>query len=124
DGSGRGQPEQLADGMSGSLTAWADGGAQVAVIRDVPTAGETLGADCVSVLGEQDRGCVAAQAQVLHPDPMVAAVNLLAHPNISSIDLTPYFCLSEECSGVIGGVPVFYDHDHVSASYALSLAPM
>ncbi|MGO3146345.1 MAG: acyltransferase family protein [Leucobacter sp.] len=124
DGSGRSQPEQLADGMSSSLTAWADAGAQVVVIRDVPTAGETLGADCVSVLGEQDRGCVAPQSQVLRSDPMVEAVGLLADPNISTIDLTPYFCLNEECSGVVGGVPVFYDHDHVSASYAQSLAPM
>ncbi|MFC5337623.1 acyltransferase family protein [Leucobacter denitrificans] len=124
DGSGRPQSEQLADGMAVSLKAWSDAGARVVVIRDVPTAGEKLGADCVLLMGEKPRGCVAPQSEVLHVDPMVEALALVADPQITSIDLTRYFCLDNECSGVIGAVPVFYDADHVSASFARSLAPI
>ncbi|TDP91686.1 peptidoglycan/LPS O-acetylase OafA/YrhL [Leucobacter luti] len=131
DGSGRPQPEQLAAAMGETLVAWADAGAQVVVIRDVPTAGTALGPDCVSQRGTQQgvqRGaasgaCVAPEAEVLPPDPQIAAIELLGDPRITSVDLSERFCRDGLCSGVIGTLPVFYDTDHVSASYARSLAP-
>lgn len=123
DGSGRSQPEQLAAAMADTLVAWADTGARVVVIRDVPTAGTALGPDCVSQRGETAGACVAPATEVLPPDPQVEAVRLLADPRITAIDLTERFCLDGVCSGVVGSLPVFYDTDHVAASYARSLAP-
>ena len=124
DGSGRPQPAQLRDGMAETLRAWADAGTQVVVIRDVPTAGSQLGAECVAANAGADRACVAPAAEVLRADPMIEAVADLGDPRITTVDLSDYFCVDGECSGVIGGLPVFYDADHLSASYSRSLAPM
>lgn len=123
DGSGRSQPEQLADGMSATLQAWADAGSDVVVIRDVPTAGTSLGASCAVQNGDKALACTAPQTEVLPADPQVAAVDLLDTPRLHTVDLTEYFCVDGTCSGIIGGLPVYYDMDHLSASYSRSLAP-
>lgn len=123
DGSGRSQPEQLADGMSGTLQAWADAGSEVVVIRDVPSAGTRLGASCAAQNGDNALACTAPQSEVLPADPQVAAVELLDTPRLHSVDLTEYFCVDGTCSGIVGGLPVYYDMDHLSGSYSRSLAP-
>ena len=124
DGSGRPIPDTLADGMRKSFVRWADAGSRIAMIRDVPSAGDELGAACSAQRGHRPMGCIAAMPRVLPPDPMVEAVRLLGDPRITTVDLTDRFCLDGTCSGVIGGLPVFFDHDHVSASYSRSLAPV
>lgn len=124
DGTGRAQVEQLRDGLESTLARWADAGAQIVVIRDVPSAGSALGAECVSTQGQNPKACTAPQDEVLPGDPMVDAVTLLNDDRITFVDLTPYFCKDGTCSGVIGGLPVFYDYDHISSSYSRSLAPM
>lgn len=124
DGSGAPQPEQLAAGMGATLGAWAAAGSEVVVIRDTPTAGILLDASCVSQKASVSLACTAPIADVLPADPQIQAVALLANPDVSSVDLTSYFCLDGICSGVIGGLPVFYDSDHLSSSYSRSLAPM
>lgn len=124
DGSGRPQADQLASGFNGGIGAWADAGADVVVIRDSPTAGDRLGPDCVLLSGDRSGGCTGPTTEVLPPDPMVEAVALFAHPAVHSIDLTDGFCLNDTCSGVIGGLPVFYDADHLSRSYAETLTPL
>lgn len=124
DGSGRTLPAMLAAGMQESFVKWADAGARVVDIRDVPSAGTALGADCVAQRGQIASACTAPESEVLPDDPMVQAVKLLADPRISSVDLTEYFCRDKICSGVIGSLPVYFDYDHLSASYSKTLAPM
>lgn len=124
DGTGRAQVDQLRDGLDSTLVRWADAGARVVVIRDVPSAGSALGADCVSKQGQRPLACTAPQGKVLPGDPMVDAVSLLNDERITWVDLTQYFCKDGTCSGAIGGLPVFYDYDHISSSYSRSLAPM
>ena len=124
DGSNRPQVEQLSDGMKATLRAWAAAGSEVVVIRDVPTAGAALGPDCVAQTSATDRACVLPRDEALPADPMFDAAKALPDPRISVIDLTPNFCTADECSGVIGAVPVFFDSDHMSATFSRSLAPM
>jgi hypothetical protein len=40
------------------------------------------------------------------------------------IDMTDYLCPQGECPGVIGNVFVYMDNNHLSATYAASMAPM
>lgn len=124
DGTGRSQPEQLADGMNTTLKAWAAAGSQVVVIRDIPTAGFDMGADCVSKTGSANQECTAPLSTVLRPDAMAEAVESLDRPGLTTVDMTAHFCVDGQCSGVVGGLPVYYDNDHMSASYSRSLAPM
>ncbi|MBN9612933.1 MAG: acyltransferase, partial [Actinobacteria bacterium] len=125
DGSDRPEVEQLADGIRQSLLGWTKRGTEVVVIRDTPTGGEEMGADCSATRRAQtDRGCIAPKAEVLPKDPMVQAVKMLDRPGLGTVNLSSAFCADDTCSGVVGGVPVYYDEDHLAASYSRSLAPV
>lgn len=53
--------------------------------------------------------------------PIILAAERLNKP---MIDLVPYFCPDEICPAVIGGVFVYRDRHHITATYAKTLAPM
>ena len=44
-------------------------------------------------------------------------------PGAHVVDLTPFYCDDETCPVVIGGVNVYHDNNHVSLTYAKTLAP-
>lgn len=123
DGSGRPQAEQLAAAFPDRIGRWTDAGADVVVIRDSPTADAELGPDCVLLSGNVTRGCVVPATDVLPVDPMFDAVLLAGDSRVHGVDLTDHFCVAEVCSGVIGGVPVYFDADHIARTYAATLAP-
>ncbi len=128
DGTGRSQSQQYADGIRPLFDELARAGTRIAVIRDIPNDGPRLGIDCAIANGERAGGCLAPKPEALRPDPLAEAAASLRLPNVRVLDLTPRFCAPSRgsgapvCSGVIGGVPVFYDRDHLSRSYAKSLA--
>jgi hypothetical protein len=37
--------------------------------------------------------------------------------------MTDYLCDGETCSAAVGGVPVYFDVSHLTATYARTLAP-
>ena len=39
------------------------------------------------------------------------------------LDLTPYYCDAQTCPAVIGGVNVYFDNNHLTVTYAKTLAP-
>lgn len=45
-------------------------------------------------------------------------------PNISFLDLTDLYCLPDVCPPAIGNALVYVDDNHVSASYARTMAPV
>lgn len=55
------------------------------------------------------------------PDPMVAAATGL--PRTTVVDLTSSLCSSSSCAPAIGGVTAYRDTDHLTATYAKTLAP-
>ena len=44
-------------------------------------------------------------------------------PGAHVVDLTPFYCDDETCPVVIGGVNVYHDNNHLSLTYARTLAP-
>jgi hypothetical protein len=44
-------------------------------------------------------------------------------PQVTTVDLTDRFCSRDTCFGVVGGVIVFYDANHLTQTYAHTLAP-
>jgi hypothetical protein len=44
-------------------------------------------------------------------------------PGADVVDLTRWYCDAEKCPVVIGGVNVYVDNNHVSVTYARTLAP-
>jgi peptidoglycan/LPS O-acetylase OafA/YrhL len=96
-------------------------GVRVITVRDTPR----LGLDpptCVDDHGPLDRECtVPAAASTASEDPVVVAgldPRLVRH-----IDLNEFVCPAGTCSMVIGNVLVYRDEDHLSDTYARTLAP-
>ncbi|WP_421083310.1 acyltransferase family protein [Rothia nasimurium] len=116
DGSGASQEQQYKSAMAETLKSWRAWSPKVIVLKDTPRAGTVIGPECVSVSGV---GCVAPANELLAQDPQFEAAKTLG---VATIDMTDYFCPDDTCYGVIGGLPVFFDTNHISKSYSISLS--
>lgn len=109
------QQEHYRQALEAGVEAWMAAGTRVLFLRDTPLAGAKLGPECVAVEGV---ACVLDREQALLPDPQADAARELGLP---VLDLTSSFCFEGSCPGVIGGVAVYYDANHLSRSYVQSL---
>ncbi|WP_017589402.1 acyltransferase family protein [Nocardiopsis ganjiahuensis] len=93
-------------------------GIDVIGLRDLPRL-PYQGAECVeSNPAEQCASPVtASQADV---DP---ATRVELPPNVTLMDLTGHVCPGGSCDAVVGNILVFWDHSHVTATYARTLGP-
>jgi hypothetical protein len=124
----RGQSVVSTD-VNGYINAWHSLPATVKhiiVIRDNPYAkGDTL--PCVEAAAAHresaDANCAIPRGESLKLDPAVLAAEHLHSPRVEIVDLTRFFCDSEYCYPVIGGALVYKDEDHLTRSFAATLAP-
>ncbi|WP_191905651.1 acyltransferase family protein [Microbacterium caowuchunii] len=123
DGSGRSHADQMADGLVADWTRWTESGTEVVVIADSPFNGEVRDPDCVLLHAADPVACAVPRSEAQPADPLVLAVGRADDPRIRSVDLTDRFCDGELCYAVIGGVPVYYDADHLNLQYVRMLAP-
>ncbi len=56
-------------------------------------------------------------------DALVNAAEKLDDPLVSVIDLTDYICGPKFCDVAVGGVGVYFDASHITATYAETLGP-
>lgn len=68
--------------------------------------------------------CARPRAQAQPPDPIVAAVRGAHLPGVGLVDLTDRFCDQERCYAAVGGIPVYYDADHLNLEYVRLLGPL
>ena len=64
----------------------------------------------------------APREELYDPEPPYAALDVPA--NVGFLDLTDHLCTDTVCPPEIGNVMVYLDDNHLSASYARSLAPV
>lgn len=114
------------------LQALADAGKQVDVIRAVPTTGgvhlgpeqvnlEVSAPDCIAGAGDVDDPCASPRDVALTPDRIAEAALAMQDDRIRVIDLTDAFCDATECHTLIGGVVVYFDGSHLSATFSRTL---
>ncbi len=106
------------------LDQWTDTGAEVAVIRDTPWPGATLKnvPDCVAENPGDSGKCSGSANQWIPEDPQVEAVEVLDNPNVVSVDMNDQLCRDGHCYSVVGGLVAYWDHSHLSKTYAASLS--
>ena len=97
-------------------------GIRVIAIRDTP-AGDKSVPDCIAARGDDYRECDGPRARWLPPDPVAAAVAAIDSPLLQLVDLSDRLCGPEVCHVVNGGVITSFDRDHLTATYAHTLAP-
>lgn len=114
------------EAVSGYAGAWdrmQATGARVVSIEDNPdpTAADIPDIDaCVSV-HKADLGPCLFPRPTDDADPQIQAGTLA---DVPVVDTTNYFCNNRICSPIIGGVLVYQDAAHLTATYAESLAPL
>ncbi|RJQ82328.1 acyltransferase [Pseudonocardiaceae bacterium YIM PH 21723] len=123
DGSGRSELEQYREGLQNYWHRWTATGAKVFPIADPPV-GYSRQKDCVVLHATDPLACAMTRAESMPPDAVALTASADADPSVRVIDLTNYFCDAERCYSVIGGVPVYFDDNHLNAVYARTLRPM
>ncbi len=94
----------------------------VVTIRDTPAPSKSI-PDCLASHPGNYAACDGTRADWLPDEPVIAAVRAVADPQISVADLTNYICRGQTCPAAVGGVPVYFDGSHLTATYATTLAP-
>ena len=94
-------------------------GSEVVVIRDTPfSEGEGI-PQCLDRTRGDTIECndLLVEAQ----DPLYDTAIAMNDSAVHGVDLTSFICPQGKCQSVIGGVIVFFDHGHLSATYVQTL---
>ncbi|MBB2894476.1 SGNH hydrolase domain-containing protein [Flexivirga oryzae] len=116
--------EKLAQaGFHSYLKKWSAGGTPIVVLHDLPYPGRTVQniPDCLAEHAGANDACSGTPASWKWYYPYTAAA--AGVPGVHTIDLTKYFCTRTTCPAVIGGVTVYFDASHMTATYSRTLAP-
>lgn len=109
--------ERLPAGLDRVVEAVAASGTEVLLVRDNPRFREDMFA-CLEQRGEE---CARPASDVLAAEN--PSLPLSDDPRVSVVDLSPYLCPESLCLPAIGNVAVYMDDNHLSGTYARSLAP-
>ncbi|MEJ2887934.1 acyltransferase family protein [Actinomycetospora aeridis] len=111
--------------VRGFREAWAPfqaRGTRVVVIGDTP-APDLEVPDCVAENRDRLTECTFSRAEANTVDGAAIVEAGRAQRDVTVIDMSDALCPTERCAPVIGGVLVWRDISHMSASYAATLAP-
>ena len=120
--------ESLADYQQGYeklLTEWSEAEVPALVIRDTPASGDAGThsiPDCVAQHPGDLAACSGPRADWEPDEPMVAAMKAVQPAGIELADFNDLICGRQTCQPVIGGVLVYYDGSHLTATYSRTLA--
>jgi peptidoglycan/LPS O-acetylase OafA/YrhL len=111
--------ERVHDGFLGVWERLDALGIEVIGLRDLPRL-PYRGAECLEA-GPIDQ-CVSP-VSVSHED-VDPATQIDLPPNVTLMDLTEHVCPGGACNAVVGNILVYWDHSHVTATYASTLGPV
>lgn len=102
---------------------WLDAGKRVLVIADTAFLQQGDVLSCLARSDRTDDACASPRSLVLaKPDPMLVAAAAIDSPQVGVFDPNDYICDEELCHAVVGGIPVFVDHNHLLQAFAMTLA--
>lgn len=109
----------------GQVEAWreiADAGIPVVTVRDTPRFSFRV-PECVQAATSKDlSGCGIARGETYADEsPFFGVADM--PDGVSHLDLSDAFCTAERCEPVVGNVFVYRDDDHMTATYATTVAP-
>ncbi len=116
--------EQKAEaGFHSYLQKWTRGGTPIVLLHDLPYPGNTMQnvPDCLAQNAGANDKCSGTPTSWKWHYPYTAAAKGIK--GVHTIDMTKYFCTKTTCPAVIGGVTVYFDASHMTATYARTLAP-
>ncbi|WP_245931484.1 acyltransferase family protein [Actinokineospora auranticolor] len=118
------QVDYYREGTAPFWREWTGFGAKVHVLADPPLNGAVRAPDCVALNPRDPLTCAVDRADAQPADPLTEVARTTPDPDVSLIDTTDSFCDPTKCYAVIGGVPVYYDANHISLPFGRSLSPV
>lgn len=123
---GRARAGQNADALMGRglAAAWEPllaAGITVAVIRDTPAPGYAI-ETCIANEAADISACSFDPQSALVSAGTGQAVGLALEPRAASLEVSGMLCSATSCPAVIGGVLVYRDRGHLSATFSRTLA--
>jgi SGNH domain (fused to AT3 domains) len=115
-----GQWQTWKAGYQRYLRGWTGQGRHLLIIRDNPVPGTKV-PECLQAHPQKFSACAGERKKWLPPDALIAAAGSLHSPLITTVDLSNHMCTATECPPVIGGVCVYRDHSHMTATWIRSL---
>ncbi|KAF2419960.1 acyltransferase family protein [Microbacterium sp. B35-30] len=97
-----------------------DLGIPVVAIRDTPRF--TLDIPTCISRSEHPEACARARSEIFEEQTPVASA-VRENEMVALPDLTDHFCTLSSCGPIVGNVLVYRDRDHITATYARTLAP-
>ncbi len=110
------------DGYAAAWNPLLESGTAITVIADIPkalTAGLEDPVGCLATRTPDE--CTFSRSAGIPPDAMSLAA--LSVEGVHLIDLNDYLCGPETCATVIGNALVYKDNNHLTRTYALTMAP-
>jgi len=92
------------------------------IIRDTPALPRNA-PDCIDQYEDDLSRCTSKLKDVQPYDPFVIAAHQIGAKSIHVVDLTVLLCPRGRCPFAIGGVIVYFDQTHLTATYSRTLAP-
>ncbi len=99
-----------------------DADVSVLVIRDTPS-GARNHPECVARHLHAPSNCATRYPDGLEPDPLAEAGLDDRSGKVQVLDVNHLLCRDLVCPAVVGGVIVFFDHGHLTATFATTLTP-
>jgi len=100
-----------------------DRGSRIVAFRDTPEMRENT-ATCVEKHWNDPSECAVPRAKAVSAADVLQDA-LRDHPDLGTVlDLNDYFCDATTCHVTAGGVVIWRDQHHFTATYSLSLAPV
>ncbi|GIJ46759.1 hypothetical protein Val02_36450 [Virgisporangium aliadipatigenens] len=116
-------PALFVDGLRPTWSELADAGLPVAVLVDTPVMATNV-AECVTANRDRLTRCATPRARATNRAAAAAQLEAARGLNgVSLVDLTAAVCPADPCAPVIGGVLFYRDNNHLTGTYARSLAP-
>ncbi|RYV51364.1 acyltransferase family protein [Pengzhenrongella frigida] len=110
---------RMASGFQGAWEPFVAQGVPVVTFRDTPRP-DVLVPDCVAQNEQTLTQCAMDRSAIVWDDaPEVTAAEGM--PLVHVLDLTDWICPTDRCPVVIGGVLIYRDGNHLTATYSRSL---
>ncbi len=119
------QQELWEQGYRDYLEQWQQQDQHVLVLHDLPFPASTgtNPPECVAENMDDLTACGGQRSVWVPEDPLFAAARSLDDPRLSTADLTDFVCGPRICPAAVGGVLVYFDGSHVTATYNQTMAP-
>jgi peptidoglycan/LPS O-acetylase OafA/YrhL len=105
-----------------TLDAFTAAGIPVLVLRDTPAMPAAV-PDCLASHPVDPGACGAPRGTAVEPDPLAAAAASDGSGFVTLVDVTDLMCDASRCHAVVGGVVAYFDHGHLTTTFARTLTP-